>query len=147
MLDRNDLKRRALSCLERLIELTGRVFKFGRAPLGLMVVLFAADVGIYLVDVWSGALIAVRQLLFVVVIAAGCSRNFWALVFFVLLSAFLHVQAFREYVPHPQDFTDTHYVANFLIALVPYAMAGYLGAVFVAFLSGADGASGTNNRR
>jgi hypothetical protein len=147
MLDRNEVERRALLFLESLIDLTRRVFKFGRAPLGLIVLLFVADVGIYLVDVWSGALIAVRQLLFVVVIAAGCSRNFWALLFFVLLSAFLHVQAFREYVPHPQDFTDMHYVANFLIALVPYTLAGYLGAVFVAFLSGADGASGKNNRR
>jgi hypothetical protein len=129
-----------------LVGLTKRVFRFDRAPLGLMALLFALDVGVYLIDVWSTALIAVRQLLFVVVVAAGATRNFWATTFFALLSAFLHVQAFREYVPHPEDFTDLHYIANFLIALVPYALAGYLGAVFVAYLSGPDGGSGTSTK-
>lgn len=118
-----------------LFRLTSRVFRFGRAPFGLMAVLFALVIGVYLVDVWSGALIAVRQLLFVVVVAAGATRNFWAAIFFSLLAAFLHVQAFREYVPRPQDFTDLHYILNFCIALVPYVLAAYLGAVFVAFLS------------
>lgn len=124
--------------LRRAAGLTKRVFDFGKAPLGLMALLFVLDVGVYLADIWSSALIAVRQLLFVVVVLAGATRNLWATIFFVLLSAFLHVQAFREYVPHPEDFTDFHYVLNFLIALVPYALAGYLGAFFVAFLAGAD---------
>lgn len=110
-----------------------------------MTLLFVLDVGVYLADIWSSALIAVRQLLFVVVVLAGATRNLWATVFFVLLSAFLHVQAFREYVPHPQDFTDLHYVLNFAIALIPYALAGYLGAFFVSFLAGSDGERGAPN--
>jgi hypothetical protein len=125
--------------------MTRRVFEFGRVPLGLIGLLFVFDVGVYLVDVWSGALIAVRQLLFVVAVFAGFTRNLWVVVFFSLLSAFLHVQAFREYVPHPQDFTDVHYLGNFSIALIPYGMAGYLGAVFMAFLAG-QGAPPVNPR-
>jgi hypothetical protein len=123
---------------KRLVDLTRRVFDFGRAPLGLMALLFLLDVGIYLLDVWSGALIAVRQLLFVVVVLAGATRNFWASIFFALLSAFLHVQAFREYVPHPEDFTDLHYIVDFLIALIPYSLAGFLGAFFMAFFVDSD---------
>jgi hypothetical protein len=130
-----------------LFGLTRRVFQFGRAPLGLMVLLFVLVIGVYFADVWSGALIAVRQLLFVVVVAAGATRNFWAATFFAVLAAFLHVQAFREYVPRPQDFTDLHYVLNFVIALVPYALAAYLGAVFVAFLSGPGDRSGPKTGR
>lgn len=124
--------------LKRLVDLTRRVFEFGRAPLGVMALLFVLDVAIYLLDVWSGALIAVRQLLFVVVVLAGATRNFWASIFFVLLAAFLHVQAFREYVPHPEDFTDLHYIVNFLIALIPYSLAGYLGAFCAAYCVGSD---------
>jgi len=118
------------------VELTRRVFASRQAPLALIAGLFALEVGIYLVDVWSGALIAVRQLFFVAAVIAGATRNFWTALFFVLMSTFLHVQAFREYVPRPHDFTDLHYVVNFVIALIPYALAGYLGAVLMTFLAG-----------
>jgi hypothetical protein len=127
-------------CARRLalrpVELTRRVFACRRAPLALIAGLFALEVGIYLVDVWSGALIAVRQLFFVAAVIAGATRNFWTALFFALMSTFLHVQAFREYVPRPHDFTDLHYLVNFVIALIPYALAGFLGAVLMSFLAG-----------
>lgn len=131
----------------RVADLATQVFDLGRAPFGLMAVLFVLDVGVYLADIWSTALIAVRQLLFVVVVLAGATRNLWATIFFVLLSTFLHVQAFREYVPHPEDFTDLHYVVNFLIAIIPYALAGFLGAFFVAFVVGPDESANASKER